>query len=69
MKVEGNIFTIYYRSFLKDLVETTHLFLRMIENFTKGNRHLVVQRKKRKIKRKKQSRGTSMELYGKHACD
>ncbi|KAK2149955.1 hypothetical protein LSH36_429g01017, partial [Paralvinella palmiformis] len=54
------------RSFLKDLVETTHLFLRMIENFTKGNRHLVVQRKKRKIKRKKQSRGTSMELVVGH---
>ncbi|KAM3877879.1 protein timeless homolog [Diretmus argenteus] len=41
-------------SFLKDLVESTHLFLRMLERFCKGRNNLVVQKKK--IKRKK-SRG------------
>ncbi|KAH0629176.1 hypothetical protein JD844_011046 [Phrynosoma platyrhinos] len=32
------------RSFLKDLVETTHLFLKMLERFCKGRSNLVVQR-------------------------
>ena len=31
------------RSFLKDLVESTHLFLRMLERFCKGRNNLVVQ--------------------------
>ncbi|MGH0182841.1 UNVERIFIED_CONTAM: hypothetical protein FKN15_010252 [Acipenser sinensis] len=31
------------RSFLQDLVETTHLFLRMLERFCKGRNHLLVQ--------------------------
>ncbi|XP_053230673.1 protein timeless homolog isoform X2 [Podarcis raffonei] len=39
------------RSFLKDLVETTHLFVKMLERFCKGRSNLVVQSKK--IKRKK----------------
>ncbi|KAM6927188.1 protein timeless homolog [Xenentodon cancila] len=38
-------------SYLKDLVESTHLFLRMLERFCKGRRNLMVQRKK--LKRKK----------------
>ncbi|XP_008305173.1 protein timeless homolog [Stegastes partitus] len=38
-------------SYLKDLVESTHLFLRMLERFCKGRRNLMVQRKK--VKRKK----------------
>lgn len=38
-------------SYLKDLVESTHLFLRMLERFCKGRRNLIVQRKK--VKRKK----------------
>ncbi|XP_061544816.1 protein timeless homolog isoform X2 [Phycodurus eques] len=42
------------QSYLKDLVESTHLFLRMLERFCKGRRNLVVQKKK--VKRKK-SRG------------
>uniref|UniRef100_UPI00398EAEF9 protein timeless homolog n=1 Tax=Pristiophorus japonicus TaxID=55135 RepID=UPI00398EAEF9 len=39
------------KSFLKDLVETTHLFIRMIEKFCKGKNNLFVQKKK--LKRKK----------------
>lgn len=31
------------QSYLKDLVESTHLFLRMLERFCKGRRNLVVQ--------------------------
>lgn len=30
-------------SYLKDLVESTHLFLRMLERFCKGRRNLMVQ--------------------------
>ncbi|KAG8452506.1 hypothetical protein GDO86_004335 [Hymenochirus boettgeri] len=45
------------RSFLKDLVETTHLFLRMLEKFCKGKQSLVVQ--KRRVKRKKKKSSAS----------
>uniref|UniRef100_A0A3B3CT90 Timeless circadian clock n=2 Tax=Oryzias melastigma TaxID=30732 RepID=A0A3B3CT90_ORYME len=38
-------------TYLKDLVETTHLFLRMLERFCKGRKNLVVQKKR--VKRKK----------------
>lgn len=31
------------RSYLKDLVESTHLFLRMLERFSKGRKNLMVQ--------------------------
>lgn len=31
------------RTFLRDLVESTHLFLRMLERFCKGRNNLVVQ--------------------------
>ncbi|XP_053172566.1 protein timeless homolog [Scomber japonicus] len=41
-------------SYLKDLVESTHLFLRMLERFCKGRKNLMVQKKR--VKRKK-SRG------------
>ncbi|XP_061076992.1 protein timeless homolog isoform X1 [Conger conger] len=39
------------RSFLRDLVESTHLFLRMLERFCQGRRSLVVQKKKTKRRR------------------
>ncbi|XP_043939608.1 protein timeless homolog [Protopterus annectens] len=42
------------RSFLKDLVETTHLFLKMLEKFCKGKNNILVQKKK--VKRKKKSK-------------
>ena len=45
-------------SYLKDLVETTHIFLKLLEQFFKVNRHVVVQRKvrsKSKSKKKKKS--------------
>ncbi|XP_063808638.1 protein timeless homolog isoform X2 [Pseudophryne corroboree] len=41
------------RSFLKDLVETTHLFLKMLEKFCKGKRTIVVQNHRVKKKKKK----------------
>uniref|UniRef100_A0A8D0GCA5 Timeless circadian regulator n=1 Tax=Sphenodon punctatus TaxID=8508 RepID=A0A8D0GCA5_SPHPU len=43
------------RSFLRDLVETTHLFLKMLERFCKGRSSLVVQSKKVKRKKKTQN--------------
>ncbi|KAL1265399.1 hypothetical protein QQF64_003426, partial [Cirrhinus molitorella] len=44
------------RSFLRDLVESTHLFLKMLERFCKGRNSLVVQKKR--VKRKKRSQKT-----------
>ncbi|XP_051967519.1 protein timeless homolog [Xyrauchen texanus] len=44
------------RSFLRDLVESTHLFLRMLERFCKGRNNLVVQKKH--VKRRKRSHKT-----------
>uniref|UniRef100_A0A671N5S9 Timeless circadian clock n=1 Tax=Sinocyclocheilus anshuiensis TaxID=1608454 RepID=A0A671N5S9_9TELE len=41
------------RSFLRDLVESTHLFLKMLERFCKGRNNLVVQKKR--VKRRKHS--------------
>ncbi|XP_078057208.1 protein timeless homolog isoform X2 [Mustelus asterias] len=41
------------KSFLKDLIETTHLFIRMIEKFCKGKNNLFVQKKKPKRKKPK----------------
>uniref|UniRef100_A0A673K173 Timeless circadian clock n=1 Tax=Sinocyclocheilus rhinocerous TaxID=307959 RepID=A0A673K173_9TELE len=40
-------------SFLRDLVESTHLFLKMLERFCKGRNNLVVQKKR--VKRRKHS--------------
>ncbi|KAM4044613.1 protein timeless homolog isoform 1-T4 [Anomaloglossus baeobatrachus] len=42
------------RSFLKDLVETTHLFIKMLEKFCKGRSTVMVQ--SRKVKRKKKKK-------------
>uniref|UniRef100_A0A3Q2P483 Timeless circadian clock n=1 Tax=Fundulus heteroclitus TaxID=8078 RepID=A0A3Q2P483_FUNHE len=42
-------------SYLKDLVESTHLFLRMLERFCKGRKNLIVQ-KKRVRRRKSQGK-------------
>eukprot|EP00061_Rhincodon_typus_P013688 g40220.t1 len=41
------------KSFLKDLIETTHLFIQMIEKFCKGRSNLFVQKKKFKRKKSK----------------
>ncbi|XP_052020882.1 protein timeless homolog isoform X2 [Apodemus sylvaticus] len=49
------------RSFLRDLVETTHLFLKMLERFCRNRGNLMVQnkRKKRKKKKKVQDQGVA----------
>ncbi|XP_059969191.1 protein timeless homolog isoform X2 [Mesoplodon densirostris] len=41
------------RSFLRDLVETTHLFLKMLERFCRSRGNLMVQNKRKKRKKKK----------------
>ncbi|XP_037370906.1 protein timeless homolog isoform X2 [Talpa occidentalis] len=41
------------RSFLRDLVETTHLFLKMLERFCRSRGNLVVQNKRKKRKKRK----------------
>ncbi|XP_015285196.1 PREDICTED: protein timeless homolog [Gekko japonicus] len=43
------------RSFLKDLVETTHLFLKMLDKFCKGRNNVMVQTKKTKRRKKPQA--------------
>ena len=55
-------------SYLKDLVETTHIFLKLLEQFCKVNRHVVVQRKVRsKSKSKKKKKSASKD--DKSLCD
>ncbi|KAL4229318.1 hypothetical protein ACF0H5_012360 [Mactra antiquata] len=52
------------RSYLKDLVETTHMFLKMLEQFSKKTGHLVVQKKKTKSGgRKKKAKNQSNQGY------
>ncbi|XP_064643894.1 protein timeless homolog [Lineus longissimus] len=41
------------RSFLKDLVEATHIFMKMLEQYSKGNKHVMVQKVKKKKPKKK----------------
>ncbi|TNM89036.1 hypothetical protein fugu_005290 [Takifugu bimaculatus] len=51
------------QSYLQDLVESTHLFLRMLERFCTGRKNLIVQRKR--VKRKKpraQKKPTVLEM-------
>uniref|UniRef100_A0A452E599 Timeless circadian regulator n=1 Tax=Capra hircus TaxID=9925 RepID=A0A452E599_CAPHI len=43
------------RSFLRDLVETTHLFLKMLERFCRSRGNLMVQNKRKKRKKKKKA--------------
>lgn len=43
------------KSFLRDLVETTHIFVRMMERFCHNNKHMVVQGQRKKSKKRKQS--------------
>ncbi|XP_074652885.1 protein timeless homolog [Tubulanus polymorphus] len=42
------------RGFLKDLIETTHVFLRMLEKYIGINKHVMVQKKQRNVRKKKQ---------------
>lgn len=42
-----------HRTFLKDLIECTHLFLKMLEAQCKSNKHMMVQKKIKKHARKK----------------
>ncbi|XP_029450670.1 protein timeless homolog [Rhinatrema bivittatum] len=53
------------RSFLKDLVETVHLFLKMLEKFCKGRNNLVVQNKKVKKKKRPRAHPAMPELHPK----
>ncbi|EFX80319.1 putative TIMEOUT/TIM-2 protein, partial [Daphnia pulex] len=43
-------------TYLKDLVETNHIFLKLFEQFAKGNRHLVVQNKSKVPQKRKKSK-------------
>ncbi|RUS72464.1 hypothetical protein EGW08_019781, partial [Elysia chlorotica] len=50
------------RAYLRDLVESTHIFLKMLETFTKRNKNLVVQKKKKKKGKKKKKAAVQVEL-------
>ena len=43
-------------TYLKDLIETNHIFLKLFEQFAKGNRHLVVQNKAKAPQKRKKSK-------------
>ena len=52
------MFLHHFRGFLKDLIEATHLYTKMLEHYSRRHRHLVVQKKVKKSKRrKKQEQG------------
>ncbi|XP_035225481.1 protein timeless homolog [Stegodyphus dumicola] len=43
-------------SYLSELVESAHLFLKMLENHSKRHSAIIVQKKKRKVKRRKKTK-------------
>ncbi|XP_059185368.1 protein timeless homolog isoform X2 [Centropristis striata] len=49
------------QSYLIDLVESTHLFMRMLERFCKGRRSLMVQKKKVRRKKSRAEKRSSAE--------
>lgn len=56
-----HILKTYFRSYLKDLLETVHLFLKMLEHFC--NKHSLVVQKKIQSKRNKKSNALNMYTY------
>lgn len=46
-------------AYLKDLVETNHIFLKLFEQFGKENRRLVVQKKTKVTKKRKKNKKTA----------
>ncbi|KAI0224465.1 hypothetical protein LSAT2_024533 [Lamellibrachia satsuma] len=52
------------RTYLKDLVEATHLFVKMLESYSKCRSHLVVQRKKRNAGHRKKKQKASRHTNG-----
>ncbi|KAK2177430.1 hypothetical protein NP493_598g01011 [Ridgeia piscesae] len=51
-------------TYLKDLVEATHLFVKMLESYSKTRSHLVVQRKKRHGGQRKKKQKASAHANG-----
>ena len=43
-------------SYLKDLVETTHIFLKLFETHTQGTRHFMIQKKVRARRKRKKTK-------------
>lgn len=37
-----NYYTLYFRTYLKDLIETNHIFMKLLEHTGKQQRNLVV---------------------------
>ncbi|CAG11760.1 unnamed protein product, partial [Tetraodon nigroviridis] len=54
------------QSYLQDLVESTHLFLRMLERFCTGRKNLMVQRKRVKRRKRRGRRTTHTHKYETH---
>lgn len=52
-------------AYLKDLVETTHIFLKLFQDYCQANRHVIVQKKGRtKGKKGKSSKGKKKKTKG-----
>ncbi|XP_077993612.1 protein timeless homolog [Glandiceps talaboti] len=47
------------QAFLKDLVETSHVFVKMLEKFSRGRTSVMVQKRRRKKKKKQQRQNNS----------
>lgn len=59
-----------FREYLKDLIESNHVFIKMLEHYCKRHRSLVVQKKPKVVKRKKKpkSKLCTRRAKIKHVC-
>ena len=48
-----NIFLLLHRTFLKDLINTAHIYTKMLDTYAKQKGTLVVEKKKKKKNKKK----------------
>lgn len=51
-------------TYLKDLVETNHIFLKLFEQFAKVNRHILVQKKSRAPRKRTKSKKSKKKSAG-----
>ncbi|XP_033625344.1 protein timeless homolog [Asterias rubens] len=52
------------RSYLKDLIETTHTFIKMLERYCKGRKTVMVQKKKKKKAKRRRRQPTAQQQNG-----
>lgn len=53
----------YFREYLTDLIESNHIFMKILEHFCKRHRSLVVQKKVKLQKRKKKTKSRNHLIF------